>query len=418
MEILVISNGHGEDVIAVSIIEALKKFPHISKIVALPLVGTGYAYEKANIPIIGTVKTMPSGGFNQDISQLWRDVNGGLLSLTYHQYQTIKKWGKKGGKILAVGDILPLLFAWFSGGEFAFVGTAKSEYYLRDETGWLQSTSLVERRLGSMYFPWERWLMRRLSCRGVFVRDSLTAQILQKWSIPVYDLGNPMMDHFSVNSSLSFPFESEPLIILLLPGSRMPEAQQNWQLILQGVHRVIEAFNERSLLFLAAITPSFNTVPFQEDLLDEGWTKESDRIYNLSIQDPQSISFTYRQATLILTQQAYQTCLQLAHVGITMAGTATEQFVGLGKPVISFPGNGPQFTQKFAQNQTRLLGCSVTLIDKPQKVGTTLKQLISDPKQLQNIAENGQKRLGEPGAAQRIAHCLVNQCFKLPQFDK
>ncbi|ACB49688.1 unknown [Crocosphaera subtropica ATCC 51142] len=411
MEILVISNGHGEDVIALSIIDALKKFPNVSKIVALPLVGTGYAYEKANIPIIGTVKTMPSGGFNQDINQLWRDLNGGLLSLTYHQYQTIRKWGKKGGKLLAVGDILPLLFAWLSGGEFAFVGTAKSEYYLRDEKGWLTSTSLVERWLGSMYFPWERWLMRRLACRGIFVRDNLTAQILQKWSLPVYDLGNPMMDQFSVNPSVTFPCESEPLIILLLPGSRMPEAQHNWQLILEGVHSVIEAFKERSLLFLAAITPSFNTVPFQEDLIDKGWQKELDRTYPLSIQDPQSILFTHRNATLMISQQAYHDCLQVAHVGIAMAGTATEQFVGLGKPVITFPGEGPQFTQKFAQNQTRLLGCSVTLVNTPQQVGTTLKQLMNDPKQLQNIAKNGQQRLGQPGAAQRIAHCLINECF-------
>ncbi|EAZ91448.1 lipid-A-disaccharide synthase-related protein [Crocosphaera chwakensis] len=412
MEILVISNGHGEDVIAVSIIEALKKFSKLSKIVALPLVGTGYAYEKANIPIIGTVKTMPSGGFNQDVNQLWRDVNGGLLTLTYHQYRTIKQWGQNGGKILAVGDILPLLFAWVSGGEFAFMGTAKSDYYLRDEKGWLTSTSPVERWLGSMYFPWECWLMTRLACRGVFVRDSLTAQTLQKWSIPVYDLGNPMMDHFSVNPSVTIPFDTEPLIILLLPGSRMPEAQHNWQLILEGIHSVIEAYSQRLLLFLAAITPSFNSVPFQEDLIDKGWKKEPYHTYNLLIQDRQTISFTHRNATLIISQHAYQTCLQLSHIGIAMAGTATEQFVGLGKPVISIPGKGPQFTQKFAQNQTRLLGCSVTLVDTPQQVGTTLKQLMNDPKQLQTIAENGQKRLGSPGAAQRIAHCLVNECFK------
>lgn len=411
MEILVISNGHGEDVIALSIIKALKQFPKVAKISALPLVGTGYAYEKANIPIIGTVKTMPSGGFNQEFNQLWRDVNGGLLTLTYHQYQTIKQWGQKGGNILAVGDILPLLFAWLSGGEFAFVGTAKSDYYLRDETGWLTSTSPIERWLESMYFPWERWLMTRLACRGVFVRDSLTAQILQKWSIPVYDLGNPMMDQFSVNPSVTVPSESEPLIILLLPGSRMPEAQQNWQLILEAVKGVIEASSKRSLLFLAAITPSFNTVPFQEDLIEKGWTKEGDRICPLSIRDPQSILFTQGNATLIISQQAYQTCLQLAHIGIAMAGTATEQFVGLGKPVITFPGEGPQFTQKFAQNQTRLLGCSVTLVDTPQQVGNSITLLINDPQQLQKIAENGQKRLGTPGAAQRIAHCLVNECF-------
>ena len=411
MEILVISNGHGEDVIAVSIAEALRQFPEITKISALPLVGKGYAYEKANIPIIGTVKTMPSGGFNQDIKQNVEIVENDNIDDTYNQYQIIKQWGKNGGKILAVGDILPLLFAWLSGGEFAFVGTAKSEYYLRDETGWLASTSLLERWLGSMYFPWERWLMNRSACCGVFVRDSLTAKILGEFSIPVYDLGNPMMDHFSVNPSLTFPPETEPLIILLLPGSRMPEAQNNWQLILQAVDSIKAVFSQRSLLFFAAITPSFNSIPFPEDLVDNSWKKVWINTYNLSIPDEQGILFSREQERLIISQQAYQTCLQLSHIGIAMAGTATEQFVGLGKPVISFPGNGPQFTQKFAQNQTRLLGCSVTLVDRPQEVGHTLTQLIKDPKKLKNIADNGQKRLGKPGAAQRIANCVVNECF-------
>ena len=262
-----------------------------------------------------------------------------------------------------------------------------------------------------MYFPWERWLMNRSACCGVFVRDSLTAQILGKFSIPVYDLGNPMMDNFSVNQSLKFPSETEPLIILLLPGSRMPEAQNNWQLLLQSIDSIKAVFSQRSLLFLAAITPSFNFIPFQEDLIDKGWQKEDKNTYNLSISAPQAILFTQGKTNLILTQQTYQTCLQLSHVGIAMAGTATEQFVGLGKPVISFPGNGPQFTKKFAQNQTRLLGCSVTLVDTPQQAGDTLTQLIKAPQQLGKIAKNGQKRLGKPGAAQRIANCLVNQCL-------
>ncbi|MEL4895048.1 lipid-A-disaccharide synthase-related protein [Crocosphaera sp. Alani8] len=412
-EILVISNGHGEDVIAVSIVKALREIPHIKKISALPLVGEGYAYKKANIPVIGAVKTMPSGGFNQDINQLRRDINDGLLILTYNQYLTIKEWAEKGGKILAVGDILPLLLAWVGGGEFAFVATAKSEYYLRDEKGWLNSTSLLDRWLGSMFFPWERWLMNRSHCRGVFVRDSLTAQILRGFSIPVYDLGNPMMDSFSVQPSLTFPSEEETLIILLLPGSRMPEAQYNWQLILQAVENIKQAFSQRSLLFLAAITPSFNSIPFQEDLIEGGWQKKANNKQNLPLGDDEAILFTHNQTDLILSQQAYGSCLQFSHVGIAMAGTATEQFVGLGKPVISFPGKGPQFTRKFAQNQTRLLGCSFTLVDTPQEVGHTLKELMDNPKQLEKIVENGQKRLGAPGAAQRIAHCLFDRCFKV-----
>ncbi len=412
MEILVISNGHGEDVIAASIVEALTALPKVSKITALPLVGEGYAYKKLQIPLIGTVKTMPSGGFNQEIRELWRDINGGLLSLTYHQYQTIQQWGKTKGKILAVGDIVPLCFACLSGADFAFVGTAKSEYYLRDETGWLSSTSTLDRWLESMYFPWERWLMSHPRCRGVFVRDTLTATILEQWPIPVYDLGNPMMNDFQVSPKVNVGPSSETLTILLLPGSRMPEARHNWQLILMAVQTVIKAFSGQYLLFLAAIAPSLNSIPFQEDLMANGWTKQPSDMIDTPVKDAQALQFTQNQATVILTQQAYGNCLQLADMGITMAGTATEQFVGLGKPVITFPGEGPQFTKRFAKAQTHLLGCSVTLVETPQQVGGALISLLNNPEKLEQIAKNGRKRLGNPGASLRIAQCLVNHCFK------
>jgi len=39
-----------------------------------------------------------------------------------------------------------------------------------------------------------------------------------------------------------------------------------------------------------------------------------------------------------------------------MAGTAAEQAIGLGKPVIPIEGKGPQFTKSFAEAQRRLLG--------------------------------------------------------------
>ena len=89
MKILVISNGHGEDTIAISIIKELITYSIVSEVVALPLVGEGYAFKNNQIPIIGKVSNMPSGGFNQKISELLRDVNKGLINLTYQQYKVI-----------------------------------------------------------------------------------------------------------------------------------------------------------------------------------------------------------------------------------------------------------------------------------------------------------------------------------------
>ena len=64
------------------------------------------------------------------------------------QVNCISQWVKQnpGGFVLAVGDVFPCTLAWLSGlslnpfatrrgVSYAFVGTAKSEYYIRKEDG-------------------------------------------------------------------------------------------------------------------------------------------------------------------------------------------------------------------------------------------------------------------------------------------
>jgi uncharacterized protein (TIGR03492 family) len=406
MKLLILSNGHGEDAIAARIAEKLQLTPNPPELAILPLVGEGHAYRGLNIPLIGRVKKMPSGGFvYMDSRELWRDLQGGLLQLTLAQFQSIRQWGKEGGKILAVGDILPLLFAWISGAEYAFVGTAKSEYYLRDENGWLTSTSLLQRSLGSDYFPWERWLMSRPNCKAVFPRDTLTSQNLQQFSIPTFDLGNPMMDGLEVTTK-SFLDNPKPLTILLLSGSRSSEAERNWQLILQAVNQILQEFTDQEIIFLAAIAPSLDLEPLKSALYTQQWQITGLNSTDISINDPQTISFQKGNAKLFLSQHAYGDCLHLSDLAIAMAGTATEQFVGLGKPVFTLPGEGPQFTSNFAKRQTYLLGESVILVNNVGEIGKELKSVLDSPKKCQAIAENGKKRLGQPGAAARIANCL------------
>jgi uncharacterized protein (TIGR03492 family) len=314
-----------------------------------------------------------------------------------------------------VGDIVPLLFAWLSGANYVFVGTAKSDYYLRDEAGWLPQTSWLERRLGSVYLPWERWLMRRRRCQAVFPRDTFTSDILRHYSIPALDFGNPMMDGIILkdasrrfNPNLDELESNRALTILLLPGSRLPEAEHNWHLILQAVAAVIKTFPKRSMRFLAAIAPALDLQPFQETLLQQGWLFHPLNPLTLPISDPQALTFIQNRVTLILSQFAYADCLLAADLAIAMAGTATEQFVGLGKPVITFPGKGPQFTEAFAEAQTRLLGASIIFVANPQTVPEALQSLLQDPDRWQLIQVNGQRRMGEAGAAKRIAEYLIS----------
>ena len=393
MKLLVLSNGHGEDRVAIRIIERLQQ-DSARPLAALPIVGQGYAYKNLNIPLAGRVQQMPSGGFiYKGGNPLWQDLRGGLVQLTLEQLKLVRQWGKTGA-ILAVGDIVPLLYAWWSKTNYAFVGTAKSEYYLRDDRDWLARTSWLERKSNSVYLPWERWLMSRSRCKAVFPRDSLTTKILQQQSIPAYDLGNPMMDGITGKSQ---PRTLGKLDVLLLPGSRMPEALRNWQKILVGVRSVIKALPQEQLNFSAAIAPGLDMKPFLTCGVSQGWqvSRQSD-----------TVTLTYNNNTLILSQQHYQQFLKQADIAIAMAGTATEQFVGLGKPAVIFPGEGPQFTYAFAEAQSRLLGCSITMVESPERVGKAIAKIIQNDRLLEQIAVNGKQRMGEAGAAKRIAECL------------
>ncbi len=437
-QLLILSNGHGEDIIAVRILHELLQLPNPPEIAALPLVGEGYFYQKLNIPIIGSVKTMPSGGFiyMDGGKQLIRDVQGGLIKLTLNQIKTARQWvksQKQAGKpsaILAVGDIVPLIFAWTSGTNYAFVGTAKSEYYVRDEFGLLKRKNkgaYWENFSGSIYHPWERWLMSRQHCKAIFPRDYLTTKILTEMGVPAFDLGNPMMDGLQPSFPTYRLYETDaerketirPLIVTLLPGSRIPEAYDNWEQIMIGVSSLMEIMLDRnldspshtskSIVFLAAIAPNLDRTILTPFVTSHGWKPSPIEELPIKFSDHQALTFKQKNAYFLLTQKAYNDCLHMGDIAIAMAGTATEQFVGLGKPAFTIPGKGPQFNPGFAEAQSRHLGDSIILVEQAENLGKQVKNLLAYPDKLHVIAENGLRRMGKPGAAQRIAECIMNQ---------
>jgi uncharacterized protein (TIGR03492 family) len=414
MKLLCLSNGHGEDIIALRILQALQQQPNPPEIRALPIVGEGQRYLQHGIPLLGPAQAMPSGGFvYMDGKALVQDLRGGLLKLTLAQLKALRDWrlgARSGDLVLAVGDIVPLLYAWWSGADYAFVGTAKSDYYRRDEQGWLPRSRLarLENWSSSVYLPWERWLMSRPRCKAVFPRDSFTAGLLKRWHLPVFDLGNPMMDGLDPTGiTWTASRDNRPrsedlpqLTVLLLPGSRPPEAYANWQILLQAVSTLMMGLGNRyQLLFLAAIAPQLGRDSLQPSLEAGGWRRAASHPSHSA-----DLWFEQYRGRLIVTS-AFNDCLHQADLALAMTGTGTEQFVGLGKPALSLTGAGPQFTPRFAEAQTRLLGASITLVE-PEGLVKAVELLLSDPDRLQIIRANGRRRMGSSGAAARIAACL------------
>jgi uncharacterized protein (TIGR03492 family) len=382
--ILCLSNGHGEDSIAVVLLKALQAYD--VELIAMPVVGQGTAYANLQIPIIGPRKTMPSGGFiYMDARQFWRDISEGLVTLTLKQLAMVGKLAPDIDLILAVGDIVVQVGAFYSQKPHFFVGTAKSDYYIGGKP--------------SVYNGIERWLMSQSRCEAVFPRDRITTLNLQKLGITrSYDLGNPMMDGLEAQG---FAWEQVGLtpdakLVVLLPGSRPPEAHRNFLILLQAALSLGEQPFPLSLV--AALAPALQGKLFIQDLHqvhpDLAWVEQAGtRVY--------------------LVWRAFADCLQQASLVLAMTGTGTEQAVGLGKPVISFAGDGPQFNYRFAEAQTRLLGSSVLLCPDPQAVAPLARQCLTDHTLRERIAHNGLERMGTPGAAQRIAAHIMEPATRV-----
>jgi len=203
----------------------------------------------------------------------------------------------------------------------------------------------------------EEFFMRKIP-RKVLTHDEYTAKNLRKKGINALFLGNPMMDDLHPKGiSLG-----EPPIVGLLPGSRL-EAYKNFLKILKVVEKIKEKVS-----FACAIPSSLNVEKIVESAKKEGW--------NL----------------------------------IGLAGTANEQAAGLGKPVISFAGCGPQTTPGRMRDQARLLGEAVKFVsDFPEGVISEISYLLANPEERKRRGKIGSLRMGPPGGARKIAELIVEE---------
>eukprot|EP00871_Galdieria_phlegrea_P005631 jgi/Galph1/6069/GphlegSOOS_G4727.1 len=419
LHLLVLSNGHGEDRVAASIVkrllDALDKLPFETSVEILPLVGSGPVYSTiaAGLTYAGPTKELPSGGFiNQRPVAFLRDIGHGLLSTSYSHYRTVRNWSLKAPNrklVLAVGDVWPLFLAAQSGAPYVFIGTAKSEYYIRDENGPLMRRNQFEQfeaKLSSVYYPWERRLLQR--ALAVYPRDALTCFYLLKCGIRnTKYLGNPMMDDLDTTGKLLATIHSsvslskllqncETYRIVLLPGSRSPEMYRNLLKILNSIKSFACEFRS---FFVLCCSPSASKEKIHNTIWQSGWIRTTSE---------EVLEYQLGQSGLLVTFEAFPDCLQFCTVGIAMAGTATEQLVGVGKPVITLFGDGPQFTPAFAEAQKRLLGDSVFLLQDTTQLSPLLHELCTVRRsRRQAFVDNGIRRLGLPGASKRITRDII-----------
>lgn len=409
--LLLLSNGHGEDLSGALLGRELRRLG--LAVEAMPLVGHGGAYRQEGIAVVGgRTREFSTGGLG------YTSLAGRLTELrqgqpAYLLQQLLWLWRQRGryDLVVAVGDLVPVLATWLMGRPAAVYLVAYSSHY--------------EGRL-RLPFPCG-WLLRARCWRAIWSRDALTAADLSaQLGRAVSFLGNPFLDLVAADGER--PSRSESCQSLaLLPGSRLPEAARNLSLMLRLLPLLPARLQDPGRLRLQAALvgalPAKAVAALAEPL---GWRQkpaDADR------DDGAPWVLCHGSLRLQLHWGRFAPVLRGSDLVLSMTGTAAEQAVGLGLPVLQLAGGGPQFTAGFAEAQRRLLGPGVVCapgavgeeasLRRAAELAAALLERQGDPeagpawrRQLQQLAV---ERIGAPGGSERLAAAIMDLTRTAPR---
>ncbi|ABB49183.1 conserved hypothetical protein [Prochlorococcus marinus str. MIT 9312] len=386
--ILLLSNGHGEDLSGSLIAKQIVKSGH--SVEALPIVGKGTHYEKEKIKIYGITQEFSTGGigYNSFKGRLIEIFRGEVVYLLKRLYLTYKL-RKKYDYFFVVGDIVPVFFAWICKKDFFTYLVAYSSHYE-----------------GKLKLPWpSKFFLVSQKAKKIYTRDSLTANDLTlQLKKKVSFLGNPFMDKFFPRNK---ELKKSEFSIGLFPGSRFPEILDNFVLILEVLEALSDLRYFQKIEFNFAIVNALSPSKIKEIFQNRKW------LYLEKIKEKYLLKFQYKTIEVNIYWNNFDKILLKSRCCISMAGTAAEQAIGLGKPVIQIEGKGPQFTKSFAEAQRRLLGkfvfCASNYKDKNDQINETIKLIIKviyliklNKRFMISCNENAKKRLGEKKACLKM----------------
>lgn len=388
MRVLLISNGNGEDRIAAHLGRRWRERQDGLSLQALALVGSGLFYTQARIPLLPPRFSPPSQGFAYlNPRLLLRDFQAGLGGHLCKSIGCLLEIGPSVDFVLAVGDIVAVIAASLTGRPFAFFGAALSDHYL----------GAAGRAGKNSYDPLQRWLLKRKDAL-VFGRDALTAANLRRHGLDAHFVGNPMrdcMEHPRGDCPYSSSSAGNRPLILLLPGSHA-DALANFALTLELLAPSLNSPKD----FAVLCAPQLAHQDWQGQLRNAGWEHSQDR-------------WQKQQGRLWLLDAMWMApLLQQAQLAIGLAGTANEQCVGAGLPVIAFATPGTQYTWAFGEAQKRLLGAGLFFQGQTsaellaRQIDILLAPESAPPIRLQ-LAQVSAERFGPAGGDERMLEMIA-----------
>ncbi len=385
--LLAISNGHGEDDIAVKVLAALAPMVPGLEISAWPMVGAGAAYRALGVPITGPGNHLPGEGFGTlGLGLFLRDLRHGFIGTHWRQFRHARALRGCHDLLLGVGDVIPLLAGTLSQTPMAFVACAKSAYY-----GPPDGHTALERRL-----------MRR-NCIAVFPRDALSARGLAAKGVSCCYLGNPMMDGLGPADDI-WPLQPDQTGVLMLAGSRR-DAPENMALLLAAAAGLAEnAPSPARLRFLFALHPSLSGAALSSQ---PGWEPVGDTGQAVILRHATG-------AEAVLATGRIGAMARAARLAVGLAGTANEQAIGLGLPLITLPGAGNQ-GEAYVRMKAAFFGPAAIAVSRDAcALADAMRALLDDPERQARMAQAGRERMGDPGASEAIAARIAARLTGIP----
>ena len=388
-KILILSNGHGEDLSGSFLARKLIQMGH--HVDALPIVGNGHVYKKNKIKVVCKTREFSTGGLGYNsIQGRISDIFNGQIIYFFKKFFLTFLIRENYHYFLVVGDIVPIIFAWLCRKKFFVYLVAYSSHYE-----------------GKLRLPWPlKQILSSNRLQSLYTRDVLTSKDLAKQlNRKVYFYGNPFMGSFFNRDK---QFKKSAFNLILLPGSRMPELINNLYLIINVLEDLAKYRYFANIEFNCAIINSCSPDKILSILSSNRWVLNKNKISN------EYLVMQYKFITVNFKWNSFEESLLNSDLVIGMAGTATEQAVGLNKPVIQIEGAGPQFTKLFADAQRRLLGkyifCVTKYKNKKEKIEKTSELIIKilyfislDKNFLKSCKENSKQRIGEINSSNRLA---------------
>ncbi|MEW5980761.1 MAG: lipid-A-disaccharide synthase-related protein [Acidobacteriota bacterium] len=392
--VLFLSNGHGEDTIAAAVIDRLRLREPACPIASWPMVGAGEAYAERGITRVGPPNFAPSEGFGTlSMKWLWRDVRAGLIGDYRRQWVAARRLRGRFDLAVAVGDIVPALVAHSADLPYLFVGCAKCSSY-----PWR-----------GRYHRVELVLIRR-RCLGAFARDVETADRMARAGVPAWHVGNPMMDDLRPSTPLDIPADRP--VVAMLPGSRADAVANACRLVCLARATAASLSPPERPHWVVAPARTFDLAAFIRTIAGP-----ADGVVLTSTPSSAAgggVRLTDSAGTIVeVLPGHFVSAVRRALVVVGMAGTANEQSVGLGRPLVALPATGPCGVG-YLRMKAHLFGdAAVTVESGDGDAVAAVIALLRDPARRARMEQAGRRLMGPPGASDAIADAICAAARRL-----